>query len=369
MIDLKSTLPDPLHNETQTGVDAAMASLSNSITATPREVTANKPASRTHTRRVMTAALAVAACVLVALIGVSRVLSGGGTGPTWAAADIAVAEQTPLLLLQAPGWSVKGFGQSETANKSGGITFSNGDRKTDVSLHWDPKSRFNFRRKQLASHAEQLPAIMIDGHRAQLFRQHNEGGPPWFTGHSAIWVSGKHVLILSNSYRGLPNKLEKDRFTNLAAQLKAVSADELLASLPKNYLLPSQLSGAASEILADVPLPPGYTTETVLKNLRSSTHETLAVRLITRAECGWIRNWVAARKLGDKSEMKRISNTLAPYKSWKYSRFTLDPTGAKSWVGAGWIEALKKGGRMDFGRGDVRDIGPIYYDWMGCAML
>lgn len=190
-----------------------------------------------------------------------------------------------------------------------------------------------------------------------------------FTGHNAAWVSGKYLLILTNSYRGKPSKLEDDRFTELATQLKSVSADELLSSLPEDYLLPSKLAAATSEILADVPLPPGYSSETVLANLQASTHEMLAQRLITRAECGWIGRWVTARKHGHKAEMKRIANTLAPYKSWKYSRVTVDASGGKSWVGAGWIEALKKGGRMNFGGGDVRDIGKIYFDWMACEKI
>ncbi|MGH2958117.1 MAG: hypothetical protein ACRDKE_00815, partial [Solirubrobacterales bacterium] len=96
MIDLNSHLPDPAANTSRTDLDAAMRSLASSITEISREAESSERSPRPRARRTMTLALATAACALLGLVGVSH-LFGGGTGPTWAAADIAVAEKTPLL--------------------------------------------------------------------------------------------------------------------------------------------------------------------------------------------------------------------------------------------------------------------------------
>jgi hypothetical protein len=347
-----------------------MQSLASSITATPREAESSQRTPQGHSRRVFTLAAATAACAVAALVGVTQLVGGGGTGSAWAAADIALAQKTPLLLINAPAWKVSSFSQYESTNRSGGMYFKNDGAHDEAGLHWETKAHLKSRRKQLASHAVELPRMPVDGHLAQVFRQHSEGKGPIFTGHNAIWVSGKYVLVFSRGYRGAPSKLEDDRFAKLLAQLKTVSTDQLLSSLPKGYIVPSKLPGAVSEILADVPLPPGYSSEPVLTNLQSVSHDMLAQRLIIRVECGWIDLWVAARKHGDKAEMDRIANTLAPYRTWRYSRVAAGEKGETSFVlGDGWVEALKHRGRMDFGRGDVRDIGKIYRDWMGCDMF
>jgi hypothetical protein len=368
MNDLKSQLPDPAGNRSQSGVDAAMQSLASSITAIPREAESPLRASRRNSRRAFTLVAATAACAVAALIGVTQLVGGSGTGSAWAAADIALANNTPLLLIQAPGWKVSTFNQYENGNKSGGMEFNNAGAHRKAMLAWQNKGHFSSLRKMVSRRAEELPTTTVDGHPAQVFRQHSTGGGPLWTGNTALWVAGKYVLTIQNQYRGAPSKLEDDRFAKLLSQLKTVSADALLAGLPKDYLLPSKLPAAATEILADVPLPPGFSSEPVLTNLESATHEVLAERLIIRAECGWIKGWVAARKHGDKHEMDRIANTLAPYRSWRYARWSGGPKGQTSYVGAGWVEALKHGGRMNFGYGDMRDIAKIYRSWMGCDL-
>ncbi|MGH2958601.1 MAG: hypothetical protein ACRDKE_03280, partial [Solirubrobacterales bacterium] len=342
MNDLNSQLPDPAANTSRTAVDAAMQSLASSITAIPREAESSKRAARQHTRRAFTLAVASAVCAIAALIGVTQLIGGSGTGSAWAAADIALAQKTPLLLFKAPGWDLKSFGQSEKMNRSGGITFENSSMHDEVGLHWETRAHLASRRRQLSSHAVRLPAMPVDGHRAQVFRQHSEGGGPMFTGHNALWVSGKYLLILSHQYRGKPSKSEDERFAKLLTRVESVSTDELLKSLPKNYIVPSKLPAAANEILADVPLPAGFSAEPVLTNLQSSTHENLALRLITQAECGWVRDWVSARKHGDKSEMNRIANVVAPYRTWRFSGIVFGPGKGKSYIGDGYMEALKR---------------------------
>jgi hypothetical protein len=106
--------------------------------------------------------------------------------------------------------------------------------------------------------------------------------------------------------------------------------------------------------------------------LQGSGQHVLAERLINNVQCGWIHDWVAAREQGNKAEMTRISNVLAPYKTWKYAERLLPPGSKfkkKVYVGEGYIEALKHGGRMHFGPGDTRDIGKIYKSWLGCELL
>jgi hypothetical protein len=297
------------------------------------------------------------------------VVGGNGTGSAWAAADIAMAQETPLLLLKAPGWNVSRFDQYKSANTDGGMTFRDSAVKDKYSngagLAWGPKSHVRSTLRQYASRAVELAPVTVEGQNARVFRQHSSGSGPIFTGHAAVWVSGGQVLTFHRGYRGAPSKLEDARFAKLLAQLKTVSSDAFLTSLPKGYLVPSKLPGAATEILADVPQPAGYSAQPVLTNLKSSTHETLAERLIVGVQCAWVHDWVAARKAGDKTEMKKIAQTVAPYRTWRYAPTLVGPKG-KTYFGEGYMESLKHGGRMDFGRGDVRDIGKIYRSYLGC---
>jgi hypothetical protein len=366
MTDLKSQLPDPAANDSRTGVETAMQFLASSITATPRDEGSSQRAPRPHTRRAFTVVAAAAACVLAALIGVTQLIDGGSAQPEWAAADIAVAEQSPLLLLQGAGWNVASFSQFTPKNQSGGMQFKSSTGAQPVTLYWEPRGHLKSTRRRLSSRSVQLPMITIDGHRAQLFREHSEGGSMW-TGHNAMWIAGKYLLTLSDEYHGHPSKVEDDRFIRMASRLKSVSTDQLLSNLPKDYLLPSKIPGAATEILADVPLPAGYSTESVLTNLQSSSHTGLAQRLITNVQCAWVSNWVAARKHGDAAEMKRIGKAVAGYRSWKYARLKLVPENVKITIGIGFMDSLSRGGRVIFKGYPTQDIGKIQArDDMGC---
>jgi hypothetical protein len=182
-----------------------------------------------------------------------------------------------------------------------------------------------------------------------------------------MWLAGKYLLTLGSEYHGHPSKLEDDRFIQMASQLKSVSADELLSSLPKDYLLPSKIPGAATEILADVPIPSGYSSESVLTNLQSSSRSDLAQRLITSVQCTYVSNWLAARKVGDAASMKKIGKTVAGYRTWKYARLKLKEEKVTITIGEGFMESLSRGGRVIFKGYPTQDIGKIQKrDDMGC---
>jgi hypothetical protein len=159
---------------------------------------------------------------------------------------VAMAEQTPRIVLDAAGWTVEnveGFGK-----EAGSLGFQNGDER--LSLDWSPAEDYDERRSKWDYDTETTDttraATKLFGREARLYTL----GPV------------DHVTLLQpdgGSYvevRG--SGLSEREYLELTSHLRQVTAQEFLEAMPASVVRPGQHGEAAQRVLADIPVPPGF---------------------------------------------------------------------------------------------------------------
>ncbi|MGH2905350.1 MAG: hypothetical protein ACRDKI_01110 [Solirubrobacterales bacterium] len=350
------------------GVAAAMTALRDDLVALHRPATesAQKPL---FTARRAALVIAVACCALVAVVVASSFTDGESQGGSaWAAADLALARQTPELLFQVPGWEMTYFDQYGPGNDSGEMQFKRTRDKRESGIFWVPPRYHRIYVKDRSVYAGHASMVTGDGHRAQVFYDNPKAiGGPNYTSFSALWRTKQHGMRFETSLAGHVSKAQVARFAALLKQVRPVTSEQWLSALPASYLLPGEIPDATQEIMADVPTPTGFTTASVMHNVDASSKGALALRLIMGTECAWIGDWLDARKQSDKATMRYIVAQLAGYKTWKYNKPRKLPNAELSYYGSVYIEALSNGGTMVFGRNISRDVSKDYRAALGCG--
>jgi hypothetical protein len=257
--------------------------------------------ARRFRRRATVLVAATAAAAAAALVGVSLSDRGGDTA--WAAALVRVAEAAPRLLVDAPGWSVTraddfGVGYGE-------MTFAKDGRQLD--LHWqrgaDPGAKFADPRSGL----EALGTVTVQGTEARLFRY--DGSNDFV----AAWSHGGYGLRA----RGVAPDLAT--FKALVGTLHEVGVDTWLSAMPESVVRPGGRSKVVLEMLAGVPLPPGFDVATQLRGQEGAVLDRyqLGAQVAGAVACAWLDRWVAARRADDARGIRQAAGALATSHDWR----------------------------------------------------
>jgi hypothetical protein len=330
----------------------SLADLRDRTMHSPRSAT-TQPRRGTHLSGLrIAAALTVAACLAIGIVGVSSLRDTDSTGSAWAAADIAFAKRTPQLLLTAPGWHMTHVDQYDTAHDAGEINYELAHSQDGAGIFWVPKAFHEDKVKGRANDAQEIHGVTVLGKPAKVFYQNAKAvGGPNVTAYSALWIDGEHSVRFDAGLSGAPTKRQRDEFLSLLSTVKPVQTDVWLSAMPKGVLLPAQIPAAADKILSGVPQPAGFSIDPTLKGLVISEKDSLEFSVLAGVECDWIHDWLAARGKGDKAQMREIAKKSGSYKHWPIPEY---------------VSALSNGGAMDIGYGRTRDVVHDYKLGLGC---
>jgi hypothetical protein len=198
------------------------------------------------------------------------------------------------LLLQAPGWAIT---RHDEADEGGSThfetTYRSGDRRVD--LHQRPRG-YNDEFMQGSSD------FTVLGHEGVLL--------PSGTELRAFWRDGQWDLEL----RGGP--LDEAEFRVLLGSIALVDETTWEAALPETVVRPADRARVAAEMLTGVPLPPGVDMATIAQSARQKDRYQFGVEVVKPVLCGWMAQWVDARRTGDATREKEALDALQSSHEW-----------------------------------------------------
>ncbi|KRC64919.1 hypothetical protein ASE12_09185 [Aeromicrobium sp. Root236] len=275
--------------------------------------------SITKRRRTRVAAIGLAAAAVLAVaVSVPALLTDSDTAPgrdgqtvhvgtgtdriAYSAAAVEVARNNPRLLIGEPGWkatTVYGF-----AKDSGTIVFSKGDR--EVEMNWYPASRYQSYYDDRSEISKRTP-ITIDGQKGSRVSYSDTD--------IAAMLEPKGPTFVEIRTGG-PGFTSTAEVLKLFGSLEHVTVNSWLAALPVEIVTPGKIAKVADEILADVPLPPGF-DKAGLAKLGVNDRYQFSAETVSLVVCGWLDVWQRADAKGDTATAQRVVAALSTARDWK----------------------------------------------------
>jgi hypothetical protein len=277
------------------------------------------PRSTSRRRPVLlaTAALAPTAAAIV----LALTLFGRGDDAAWASA-VEVARAAPRLLIGQPGWEVTRADELSVGN--GEMTFARGQRRLD--LHWGPGRDFTFAVEKRSVDQDAVGTINVAGDTARVFRYRGT------TDFTAIWLRDGMMVEAREGAApraGQPGVLRRapaldplraaaslTEFEATLASLREVDVASWLAAMPDSVVEPASRSEIVGEMLAGLPLPDGFDTAPLTSGNAIRDRYQLGAQVAGAVACAWTDRWVAARRAGDESGVRRAVTAMASSHGW-----------------------------------------------------
>lgn len=298
--------------------DAAAASdpgASNVPAVAPR-------APRSRWRLVPRLALAVVV-VFAGLMGVLSLGKSGdeGGGTVWAAELVRLAEASPLVLLDAPGWRV--IYADEESEEVGELHFSLGPpppapasidatKRVDVStkqaaLNWRPGPLSEWTRDRAASAKVRTTAPVL-GTTARVYQY--DGGRPGHQDITALWRYDDRVLEFRAGAADIAS------FKVLLASLRKVDVDTWLLAMPDSVVKTQDRSAVIAAMLRGVTVPPGFDPGTIRGETLTKDRYQLGAAVSGTVACTWFKRWSDARRTGDKAGAREAVAAMKTATDW-----------------------------------------------------
>ena len=277
-----------------------------------------------RSRRRLVPRLALAVLVLFAgLMGVLSLGKSGdeGGGTVWAAELVRLAEASPLVLLDAPGWQVV-YADEESADV-GELHFSLGPppptpasiagmKHVDVStkqaaLNWRPDPLSEWTRDRAASAKVRTTAPVL-GTTARVYQY--DGGRRGHQDITALWRHDGRVL----EFRA--GAADVAAFKALLAALKQVDVDTWLLAMPDSVVKTSDRSTVIAQMLRGVTVPPGFDPSTIKGEKLTKDRYQLGAAVTGTVACTWIKRWSDARRSGDEAGERAAIAAMQTAKDW-----------------------------------------------------
>ncbi|WP_433292056.1 hypothetical protein ACQP2F_27000 [Actinoplanes sp. CA-030573] len=266
-------------------------------------------------RRLLTAVAAAAAVtgVLAVSVAVSHRSGGQATATpptssatpsydagTWNDLVLRAAEQNPRLLIDEPGWkvtSVYGFVEAD-----GEITFTNGDR--GLEMNWYPAREYQGYYEDRLDVSAPQPG-KVDGWPGDVFTYSADD--------FAIMLRPRDDVFAELRTRG---KWTRATFGEVLTHIKRVDVKTWLAALPPEIVTPGKAKEATAKVLAGVPLPPRFDAD-ALTGVGTNDPYQFGAQVMARVGCGWIDEWLRARKAGDEVAARQAVTAMSGSHGWK----------------------------------------------------
>jgi hypothetical protein len=252
---------------------------------------------------------------------------------------VHLAESSPLLLLDSPGWAVTRA--DETDPVEGEMTFTRGGQTAD--LHWR-RGPIQAWQRDRANEAALVIHRTVLGRRAQVSQYAGANG------FAAIWPDGSRVLEFRAVTVDLP------AFEHLLGSLRRVDVDTWLSAMPASVVKSSNRAVVVREMLSDIPVPPGFDPASLENEPTVSDRYQLGARVTGAVACEWFSRWAAARKRGDRVQVQAATDAMQTSHRWKILK-EMQPAGAWSQVLWDYADAMRGDG-LWYGRPLDREVRP-----------
>jgi hypothetical protein len=308
-IDTALAAANPVSRATVAGLplDAAEEALLQAIVAEPRRTPGTRQARPRRRRQLALVGAALAAAGLfLAVLGTGQ--RSDGPESAFGAELVRFAESSPLILLDAPGWTVD-YADEQSA-REGEMRFSNGAAAT-ADLHWQRGPLASWVRDRAASATRTTTAPVL-GTTAKVFQY--EGGSPGDRDVTALWLEDGRVLEFRSQVAGLA------AFEERLAALRRVDAEAWLSALPPSVVRAANRGAAVEQMLRGVTLPPGFDASQIPAQGLTKDRYQLGATVTGTVACTWFEHWSRARSAGDRAGVRRAIAALATAKHWPVMR-------------------------------------------------
>jgi hypothetical protein len=296
---------DPWPPERVDALDLAGAEhdLLEHLAATPHgrlKSAATAVTSRYSRWQVALAATATAAIVAVATPVVLDVVRDARP-VTYGTTATKVADANQRLLVHLPGWAVSDVSMF-TADE-GEMTFTDGT--DEIQVNWRPAGEFG---DHLAGRLRGNSAIPypVLGEAATMVRYRGS------TDFTTILPPGDVNFIEVRGDLG-----SRAAYTRVLDALIPVSSSEWLAAMPANVVVPSDVDAVAAEMMADMPLPPGFdAAEAVGYDLTGDRYD-VGVQVSGAVMCAWLVRWDEGNRTGNVSMVDSAAAAMQTSREWE----------------------------------------------------
>ncbi|SDT06928.1 hypothetical protein [Jiangella sp. DSM 45060] len=324
---------------------AAEADLMTRILAVPEPVLpagrapARTPARRPRRVRRLATLGAVAAA---AAVGVTALVSTQGDDPVvWASEAIALADQTPRLLIDAPDWRVGSADELDPGD--GTMWFTDG--AGEVHLSWSTSADVPAAIASREGAADAVTEAVVAGHRATVF-SYGDGD------RAAVWQQDDAFVELM-TWR---SPMDDAEFADLLDAVTQVDAGTWLSALPGDIIRSEDIVATADAMLGGAALPDGLR---VTPSGGVTTRHALAYTVEAEARCAWIGAWIRATDAGDAAAADAATTALAGVPDWPVQSEIHGHDDPAAWTGLSSIvdDGVLPGGRDLVVSGDTEVEG------------
>lgn len=256
----------------------------------------------------------LSAAVLIAVLAgaVSLLWPRESDQPVWAAEAVAVATQSPRLLIR--GWAVEGVGAFSIEN--GEMTFESGGRTAD--LFWTPASMLNDRVNDRVQSSTSTTTTSVGDIEWTMF---DDGR----SGHRAI------ALVDGSTIEVVASPTNESEFIDLLGRIESVDVDTWLSALPASIVQPGSQIAVVEQMTADIPLPPGLEVSDITDTDIVGNRAQVAVAVLQPVVCGWIDTWFTAKESGDQQLVDQVEEVLGTAREWAV---------VEEMIGGPWTDSL-----------------------------
>jgi len=302
--------------------------------------------------------------LLLALI----LATGARPGDAGAAAPASPTGQSPLLLLQGPGWRVQNAEESRGRRGegvNGSIEFVTGKpipyesikisgpakhpresgmfppavRQRRVELSWHPaslKETIAWIEGQPHPHGRKVLQLPVLGTTAYVDTRDefysNQGGP----GNRqmvALWAEGAEVFELRAAVPDLA------AFEERLGWLTKVDPQTWLEAMPAKVVAPGAYDSTVREVLKGIPTPKSFSPSRVPNEELVTDRYQVGARTAGTVACLWLRQWGQAQRSGDTASEAEAVKAMSTSTHWPILR-EMTKEGAYSevlWEDAWWM--------------------------------
>ncbi|HJQ50990.1 MAG TPA: hypothetical protein VJ838_10800 [Gaiellaceae bacterium] len=257
--------------------------------------------SRLRRGRVVRLSVALA---LVAVVAVAALIGTRGSrpSPAYAAELVRLANESPLLLLDEPGWKVTYVNEDSAQDGEMRFTKTVDGAATTVSLHWRSGALADWISDR-ADSATATSKTQVLGATATVFADRPAGA-------TSLWVYDGRVMEFTTQVGDMRS------LDDLLGALKPVSTDAWIQALPPDAVPTADRAEVVAQMLRGIPLPPGFTAADVPGKGLTNNRYQLGADVAGAVACTWLKQWSQARTAGDEAKVQQAIDAMATAPSW-----------------------------------------------------
>lgn len=141
--------------------------------------------------------------------------------------------------------------------------------------------------------------------------------PAWAAEAIAVAKSSPRYLLADPAWE----LIRADEFSRtgrdpVLAMLESVDIDRWLSAMPASVVRPDSHAAVVEEMLADVPLPDGFDAEELIRADTVLDRYQLGAEVTGAVACGWVEQWLRARKTGDTVRAREAVEAMPSSRDW-----------------------------------------------------